>query len=123
MCKRPVSVIDINFDNLEPEDVKIINLRHRFCTTDQPKNVKDNCSAELTKIKLTTPRLVYLEKSSIKPFQVRHLQSVLIFSILVYYYSFGVFLSYQTTILWFNFLSVEGNFTRRSLKTTQNIVT
>ena len=41
-------------------------------------------------------------------FQVRHLQSVLIFSILsqpcsilVYKYFFGVFLSYQVNILWF----------------------
>ena len=55
-------------------------------------------------VKGATSRFVHLEKI----FQVGHLQSVPILSILnhprsllVYYYFFGVFLSYQANILWF----------------------
>ena len=61
-----------------------------------------------------TSRFVHLEKFSIN-FQVRHLHSMSIFcipnqprSFLVYSSHFGVFLSYQTSILWFP--RFEGNF-------------
>ena len=76
----------------------------------------------VTLFKGATSRFVHLEKFSLNFSSCSFsLQSVLIFSILnhlcsffVYYYFFGVFLSYQANVLWFPSCS-ESYFARRIL--------